>query len=126
MQLAEAEAKLQDTASTCAFSVDETCIENGGRSSKALQHAAPSLEQRPEVRSVAMVSLQAAVGICQDAQAAKAFRFRQPWRCFRTLSRLLVQALRDVRMHAEQQLAWILQRMGVTHQAVILACFPDC
>ena len=33
------------------------------------------------------------------------------------------QALRDVRMHAEQQLAWILQRMGVTHQAAALACF---
>ncbi|CAE7251935.1 unnamed protein product [Symbiodinium natans] len=30
------------------------------------------------------------------------------------------KALRDVRMHAEQQLAWILQRMGVTHQAAEL------
>ncbi|CAE7658705.1 unnamed protein product, partial [Symbiodinium pilosum] len=30
------------------------------------------------------------------------------------------KALRDVRLHAEQQLAWILQRMGVTHQAAEL------
>ncbi|CAE7255279.1 unnamed protein product, partial [Symbiodinium necroappetens] len=45
-------------------------------------------------------SAAAPVQHAEDAQAAK--------------------ALRDVRMHAEQQLAWILQRMGVTHQAAEL------
>eukprot|EP00439_Symbiodinium_sp_Y106_P045912 s1385_g5.t2 len=68
-------------------------------SAEVVQLRARLAEVEEELKAL-QHSAAAPVQHAEDAQAAK--------------------ALRDVRMHAEQQLAWILQRMGVTHQAAEL------